>query len=311
MSNYKVLWFDDEHETLEMIKEEALLNDIELIGFKNASDGIKELKENYKKYDSVLLDGLFFKTSEHTGDNVSGEAFGEVAKVLGNLKTQGTIIPWFIYSGQKSFVKEKNELVNVLADKAYANGKIFDKNKDEDFIELCKEIKLATDQQPYTRARIEFQESFYPFKLGIIDKKYEYLLLEIFASHFEEDYRKKNINVQRDLLEAIWQSLNFNIPCIPESFFDVRIKNKPNHEWCALFFENRVVRNNIGEYKIENFVPKVIGSGFRCLKESVNDLSHLGDEEVVKTPFITNMYLLITILNWLPGYIKSNYPNYI
>ena len=130
MSKYKVLWFDDEHETLEEDKEIALLKGIKLIGFKNAIDGIKELKNNYQYYDAVLVDGLFYKTSEHTGDNVSGEAFGEVAKVLGSLKDRGIIMPWFIYSGQKSFVKEKNELVNVLGDKAYANGKIFDKNKE-------------------------------------------------------------------------------------------------------------------------------------------------------------------------------------
>ena len=158
---------------------------------------------------------------------------------------------------------------------------------------------------------MEYKESFYPFELGIIDRKHEHLLLNILVNHFDKDYSKKNINVQRDLLEAIWQSLHFNIPCIPESFFDFRINNKPNHEWCTLFFENRLVRNNFGEHRIEKHVPKIIGSAFRGLKESVNALAHLGDEEFVKFPYLSNMYLLINILVWLPDYVKSNYPNYI
>lgn len=159
--------------------------------------------------------------------------------------------------------------------------------------------------------RQEYPEAFKPFEIGILESKHEHLLLDVLVSIAEGDFRKKNINVQRDLLEAIWKSLHFTIPCIPESFFDERLKNKPNHEWCALFFENKSVRNPGGEYRIKHHISKRIGSAFRGLRESVNELSHLHDEELVKLPLTTNMHLLITILVWLPKFVKKNYPNYI
>lgn len=308
---YKVLWFDDEHETLEDIKDDCIVQDINLVGYENADEGLQALSANPKQYDAVILDGLFFKSSENSGDDVSEEAFGKVAMTLVTLKAQGVILPWFIYSGQKSFVKDNNTLVNVFKDEAFANGKVFDKNNDKDLSELCDKIKEAANQQPYTKARQEYQEAFKAFNFGILERKHEHLLLDILVSNIEGDFRKKNINVQRDLLEAIWKSLHFTIPCIPEGFFDNKKNNKPNHEWCTLFFENRAVRTNDGEHKINHSVSKGIGSTFRGLKESVNELSHLGDDEIVKLPFITNTHLLITILVWLPEFVTENYPNYI
>jgi len=308
---YKVLWFDDEHETLEDIKEDCLVKDVKLLGFINADDGLEVLLDNPKQFDAVLLDGLFLKSSEQSGDDVSEEAFGKVAKALVTLKAQGIILPWFIYSGQKSFVKDNNTLVNVFKDESFASGKVFDKNNDKDLNELCDKIKEAASQQPFTKARQEYPEAFKPFEIGILESKHEHLLLDILISNYEGDFRKKNVNVQRDLLEAIWKSLHFNVPCIPGSFFDNRLNNKPNHEWCTLFFENRPVRTNDGEHRINNNVSRGIGSAFRGLKESVNELSHLSDDEIVKLPFITNTHLLITILVWLPEYVNQNYPNYI
>lgn len=308
---YKVLWFDDEHETLEDIKDDCIVEDVNLFGFANADEGLDVLLDNPKHYDAVLLDGLFLKSPENAGGDVSEEAFGKVAKALLTLKAQGVILPWFIYSGQKSFVKDNNTLVNVFKDEAFANGKVFDKNDDNDLKELCNKIKEAADQQPITRARQEFSEAFESFEIGILERKHEHLLLDILVSYNEGDFRKKNVNVQRDLLEAIWKSLHFTVPCIPESFFDERLNNKPNQEWCTQFFENRAVRNNNGEHRINYKVSKGIGSAIRGLKESVNELSHLNDNEIVKLPFTTNTHLLINILVWLPKYVKENYPNYI
>jgi hypothetical protein len=176
---YKVLWFDDEHKTLELIKEEAVIADIQLVGFADASNGLKELQESYKEYHAVLLDGLFFKNDSETGDVQSGEAFGEVARVLSNFKSRGIIIPWFIYSGQKSFVKDRNVLVDVFSDGAFAKGKIFDKNNDDDFIELCSEIKIEADKLPITVAKNSYPDIFEIFELGYLPDAVEENILDL------------------------------------------------------------------------------------------------------------------------------------
>ena len=42
MKRYRVLWFDDKFRELEIIKEGALLENILLVGYDNADDGIKQ-----------------------------------------------------------------------------------------------------------------------------------------------------------------------------------------------------------------------------------------------------------------------------
>lgn len=206
MRKYKVIWFDDQHEEFQPIKDEALLEDVQLIGYSNAKEGIPELKQNYNEYDAVILDGLFFKTEEQSGTDVDQTAFGEVAKILSELKAQNKILPWFIFSGQKSFVKDKNDLVEVLKDTSFANGKVFDKNKDEDFIELLNEIKKASDGNPERIIKASNPEIFSIFDEGILADDVESQLLSIFKKPFYAD---------RAELKAILT----NIRSIQESIF--------------------------------------------------------------------------------------------
>jgi hypothetical protein len=307
MRKYKVLWFDDEHEGFQPIKDEALIADVQLIGYSNAQEGIPELMKNHKDYDAVILDGLFFKNEEQSGTDIDQSAFGEVAKVLSDLKAQNKILPWFIYSGQKSFVKDKNVLVDVLKDESFANGKVFDKNKDEDFTELLNEIKKAADVNHIRIVKANYPDAFTPFDIGLINKNHEHLLIDIINSYQKQDYRKKNITVQRDLLEAIFKSLNNPIPCLHESFFDPRKNNKPNLEWCTRFIEGR----DTNGHKLNKEVPLKIKAAFRIVVETTNEYSHLSDEIELKTPFIANTFLLLGILEWLPNFAKKHYANYI
>ncbi len=307
MTKYKVIWFDDEHEKFQAIKDQAILEDIQLIGYSNSKEGIPELKKNYKDYDAVILDGLFFKVHDQKGTDIDQTAFGEVAKVLNELRAKGIIMPWFIYSGQPSFVKDKNDLLEVLKDKTFANGKVFDKNIDEDFVELLKEIKVASDLNPIRKIKVENPEAFLPFNLNIIDKSYESILIEIINALQNQDYAKKNLNVQRDLLEAIYKTLNNPIPCIHNSFFDSTKNNKPNLEWCTRFLEDREIKG----HKLNKAVPQSIKSAFRKLKESTSEYSHLSEEAILKLPFLSNTFLLMEILEWLPDFVQTNYKNYI
>lgn len=183
MRMYKVIWFDDEHEKLQTIKDEALLNDVQFVGFSNSKEGIPELRANYMEYDAVILDGLFFKTKEHKGTDIDNSAFGEVAKLLGELKAQNKIIPWFIYSGQPSFVKNKNSFVELFKDETFAKGKVFDKSKDQDFIELIQEIKREADKNPERIIKMKNAEVFSIFEEGILGFDVENQLMSLFKKH--------------------------------------------------------------------------------------------------------------------------------
>lgn len=178
---YKILWLDDEHETLEDIKENCLLADIKLIGISNAKDGIKAINEDHSNLDGILLDGMFFNTPDQSGDP-NDSAFGEVAITLSNLKSQGIILPWFVYSGQKNFVKERSSLIEFLTTQAYANGKVFDKNNDEDFVELCAEIIKSANSQAFTKARHNNPVLMSIFQLGYLPEVVENNVLDLLVT---------------------------------------------------------------------------------------------------------------------------------
>ena len=206
MRIYKVIWFDDEHQKFQSIKDEALLEDVRLIGYSNAQEGIPELRDNYNDYDAVILDGLFFKNEEQTGTDIDQSAFGEVAKVLSDLKAQNKILPWFIFSGQSSFVKDKNVLVDVLKDASFANGKVFDKSIDQDFTDLLNEIKKTADSNPERIIKVNNPEIFSLFEEGVLSDEVEGQLISIF---------KKTCYDNRAELKAILT----NIRSIQESIF--------------------------------------------------------------------------------------------
>jgi hypothetical protein len=240
MRTYKVIWFDDEHEKFQAIKDQAILEDIQLIGYSNSKEGTPELRYNYKDYDAVILDGLFFREEGQKGTDIDQTAFGEVAKVLTELKAKGIVLPWFIYSGQPSFVKDKNDLLEVLKDKTFANGKVFDKSKEQDFKELLTEIKKAADSNPERIIKLNNPEIFSIFAEGILTDEVESQLLSLFKKPFYND---------RAELKAILS----NIRSIQESIF-IKLENigvLPNMDKPAKkirHLSGNITRNGAGDF---------------------------------------------------------------
>jgi hypothetical protein len=171
---YRVIWFDDEHETRTSIREQAHLNGITLYGYNNAQDGIKELQSNIKFYDAAILDGLFYLNPNEMGMPTSDDAVGEVAKEL--LKLENVkILPRFILSGQESFTKEKNKVAEVLM-----RGQVFDKLGGKEHLEeLWNKIKEESDKLPETQARHNNPEIFEIFDLGYLPHEMEDNVLEL------------------------------------------------------------------------------------------------------------------------------------
>ena len=74
MNKYKVIWFDDEYKTLNIIREKAFVNGIELIGFDNSKEGIDELEKRIENYDAAISDGLFFKNLNLSNANPTSKS---------------------------------------------------------------------------------------------------------------------------------------------------------------------------------------------------------------------------------------------
>ncbi|MFV8226231.1 hypothetical protein [Christiangramia aquimixticola] len=174
---YTVLWFDDEHETFETLINRALREGIKLKGVSNSVEGLELLRANPDHYDAIILDGLFFSSSEDSLDNVSEDAFGNVAKFL-NENKRDYLIPWFIYSGQPSFVKDNNTLVNVFGE-SFGSKVVYDKNEPSDTVQLWEDIKSAANNIERTKIRKDYPDAFEIFKNNFLDYESEKTLLDL------------------------------------------------------------------------------------------------------------------------------------
>ncbi|EAQ50528.1 hypothetical protein [Leeuwenhoekiella blandensis] len=291
---YNVLWIDDEHESMKALHKTAVDFDIKLFPYKSMNGGCSEFENNTSKYDAVLFDAKFF---ENETDQPGSEDTKWVHQAKDRIRDQDRSIAFIVLTGQAETYNSR-EFKNAFP-------YVFNKGVEEDEDNLFNLLVEACENREITQLKHSYFEAFESFNLGIVSSKYESLLIDITQAYVNNDFRKVNINVQRDLLEGIYVSLNKEIPCIPDALFND--KGLPIQEHCTKYMEDR----NIDGHKLNKEVPQVIKSAFRKLKESTNEYSHLSDETIVKIPFLANTFLFMEILEWLPEFAQTHYNNYI
>ncbi|MFZ3563237.1 hypothetical protein [Tenacibaculum finnmarkense] len=308
---YNVLWIDDEYKTRgTSFITLAEQDDIIIEAVESHEEGMVKLKEKDGFYDAVILDAKVKLNKADTTTNLKGLSASRDFLIAYN---KDKILPYFIYTGQPDYQK------NDVFEDSY--GKYYIKGTDNE--QLLEDIKKEADNRPQTIVKKEFPEAFICFE-KIIDKKHEHLLFDILINYIKGDYRKKNINVQRELLEEILKSLNNPIPYLKDVLFNDKYKN-PILEHCIKYIEGEegeevlVDKKNKIKIKADKTIDKTIQSSFRILKESTSEFSHAGDgkviilneNEIVKYEFLNNTFLLLKILVWLPEFTEKHYKNWI
>lgn len=294
---YNVLWIDDEYKTQEDFISFAEQLKIDITPFESHEEGMVSLEN--KSYHAVILDAKVKKAKEDTKTGVAGLAASRDRLIEIN---KDKYLPFFIFTGQPDYMEDEMFVQSY--------GKFYIKGDDNE--QLIKDITSACENHPEIQARKLFPETFLAFDKGILKESNKKLLIDIITNIENKNYSKKNLTTQRDLLEAIFKSLNSPIPCLPDIFFDQVKGNKPNLEFCVLFLEDRATKDKTGTYhKLNKDINKSIRAAIRKVKESTNEFSHLKEEDIVKYPFLSNSFLLFEILTWLPDFVDSNYPNYI
>ncbi len=295
---YNIIWLDDEHEELGGFKMQASQNDILLQGYKSLESWISEIERNYNNYDGILLDAKFF---EKETDRSGTEDVSNLIRAKELLLQIPVRFEVFILTGQSELIADRT--FNSFFPKFYRKG------IPEDIINLFKDIKFSADQLFNTQLRHNYPEAFRPFSERIIDECYLYNVIEMLKCLEIEDYKKKNLNVIRDVLESVFHTLIKKYNSIPDSF--LLRNNQPNLEWCTRYLEGKEttdgsrITHNIRQYNLS--VPEEIAVSIRYVKESSSAYSHLSDDEFVKNAFISTSYAMISILAWLPGFIEENY----
>jgi hypothetical protein len=287
----KILLVDDKKDYCESLSGVARNSNIKIEYKLDWETGFEVLK-NDQTIEFVILDGKgkIEADQETEKDNFVVRAMKDIDTYSAQI---GKHIPYCVNTGFMERFEALEDNVNIFEKS--------DKERDKMF----QHIKEEVTKSEYRTARMDFEEAFEAFDIGIVSKALENVLVAIINAYQNKDYRKINLNAQRDFLEGLFISLNREIPCIPTALF--KGNGLPNHESCTRFMEDR----DANGHKLNKGVPQEIKSAFRKLKESTNGYSHLSDEDIVKTPFRANIHLIMEIMEWLPKFAETNYKNHI
>lgn len=311
MKKYKVLWFDDKFEEYENDKDHAFQQGIELVGFGNAKEGLEELKANYNLYDAVIVDGLFYNNAEQGGDPAA-TAFGEVAKYLGWLKNQEIILPWFIYSGQTSFIKDKSDLIEVLKDKDFADGKVFDKNNINDFALLCNYLVTAANSIGDTIIRNQYRDVFEVCTsnyIGEIAGRDLFLGLK----NIDKIDVDQNFNIVRKIVEDLFMAFN-KFQLLPSDFVNPNVALNPSSIFLSGREQNERSDSKFKKFILnqENHLPIIISNNLRNILSITQAGSHRSDIDIhvesLKTPYLFKsvLYQLFDVLIWFKNFVDDS-----
>ena len=302
---YKVLWFDDEFDSLDLIKENGKLNGIQLYGFDNAKEGIDELSQRIEEYDAVIVDGKFYEKPGQTGDALGDQALFNVGITLESLQNRRKI-PWFILSGQISFTKEKNRYAD-----GFKNNKVYDKTIESDILELWKDIKFEADQQVETQIRHKYQRVFDVCTEKYIGEEAARKLInaiKIVESDTETSDTEDFFNSVRKVIEKLFIGFN-KIGVLPDEILN-------NSGW--LNNSSKFLCNTHQSYKLnQEILHPAVSFNLRHIMQIIQDASHNEgvltlriDEHVrnLSTPYLYKSIVLqlLDIILWFKSFSDDN-----
>ncbi|OYU56725.1 MAG: hypothetical protein CFE25_05725 [Chitinophagaceae bacterium BSSC1] len=305
MSKLKVIWFDDAHETLEIIKEKAFLNDIELVGFGNAKDGIEELEKNIRLYDAAILDGIFYLDKNDLGTTSSNKPFFNVATTLLKME-QIKKMPWFILSGQASFTIDKNSLASSFKD-----NKVYDKNDPILIDQLWLDIKADSAIQEDTQIRYKYKKVFEICSENYLGNIVDLKLLGLVKLNESKEAIDviKALNEIRGIIEILFGKLK-DLALIPNEIFS-------KNGWINQ--SNRFLGDNHQEYKWHsNPIHPTISFLIQSILQVSQDASHELPEKLTlkvkqfialnNTPYLFRSTLnqLFDVLVWVKIFIDEH-----
>lgn len=319
MKTYKILWIDDQCETLDNFQLKAERNGILLEGFESFEEGFSYLEKHLSEFSGVLLDARFFAgRDEEPGDETLAGLSLAVSR-LDQLHSREKL-PWFILTGQADL--ERNSFFSETYGKYYVK---FNEVSEQ---ALFVAIKEAADKLIHTRIRHRYADAFSTFTPQLLGEEADIYLLQI-LEYLDEPAGKPEadsyFNQLRKLVEAFLYGLHRH-QLLPDQ---CQVTGKFNLTYSRLFLTGEEVRphNGTPSFKARQvLLPAVLADTLHRLIELTNNGSHFQHDtqitpgqrqaaEVkltqlrrrVKTPYLlaSLTYQLLDLLVWLKALIDS------
>lgn len=295
----KIVWFDDEYQTLEGIILQFDLAGVAFEGFDNAEQGIAYLKSAYDSIDAVVIDGNFFVKKDDVDINTKGKAISKVLDSLENIKHKKDI-PYYVLSGKLNF---RNREVDILDNKDIK--KVYDKLKTNDIIDLCNHIledaSLNKERQLVNRHSSVFESIQDVHELSKHQQTIINLLVQLGDGKIE-------FTAIRKVLESLFISLS-RIGVIPEKFAE----EKGWINGTSVFLSRRHNGYNFHQEIIHPFISRslynlllIVQDGSHCEGKLELKVDHYVQINGSKYFYQSVLYSFLDILIYFCEYIKTN-----
>tara|TARA_B110000240_G_scaffold174806_1_gene201530 strand:- start:1571 stop:2737 length:1167 start_codon:yes stop_codon:yes gene_type:complete len=300
-----VLWLDDEYNDPEMeqFAIEAANEGFYLEGYRSGEKGFSVLEKNLRRFDLILLDGLFYEKEEQEKGTEDEKGIGYAIEKIQSLKHKKKF-PWFVLSGKDKFTKEDNSLLKAFKAKCY------DKTNPKDVVKLYEDMMEAAKSQTDFQNKVKYEkllEICLDDLLGAdnYSRLFELIKLIESNSNIKGEYMLTAI---RQIIEGLFETLG-KFQILPNEM--IGTKGWINRS--SLFLAGK---HNDYDYKDE-IVPSLISFNIYKLLEISQDGTHaysgldLNVDRYIKNSqsdyFIrSNIYLLFDILLWFKEHIKNN-----
>jgi hypothetical protein len=291
MTEYRVLWVDDEHEE-KGGGFKALADDYNI-----TIDAVKSLDEfkvkliaGYENYDGIITDARFFKTNNQTTGTENEEAIYELNIFI--LESIPKKFKLFVYTGQPDLVMN-NQFNLVFRD-------VYEKSKDEE--RLLSDLKIAADKLPEMQIKKKYSRVFEIFNDHYLPKSSIKDLLKFLDDEIKHD--KSSIKMARDFIEDLFKSFAKH-DIIPSFFIDKGVKCSAISRFISGKEENN--------YKLDesSLPPKIITDMIEYLVKTTNPACHRShiDDHInnVATDYLFDSvkYALLDVIIWFKLYIDK------
>jgi len=321
MSNYQVLWIDDQYKDLEAFSKLASLNGITFIPFQSTEEGIAYLSANMSTVNAVLLDAMAYQKAGQQEGTESRKALYEAWEQVTALSSaHQKPLPRFILTGQASLLQDTS------FQEQYEG--FFRKGSSDETKLLFAAIKQAIDNLPDVRLRYRFAPAF-ACADQLLGSNASQLLLKVLKEiesptvNHDDD---SSFNTLRQLVEAFLLAAHRQ-----QLLADQCLKgSEVNLTAASIFFSGQPMNPPHGGDSVQlskPSMPKILADSLRMLIELTSNGSHYQQDQkitqnereaakqqlqvlrqTVKTPYllVALTYQLLDLLVWLKAVVDND-----
>ena len=291
MTEYRVLWVDDEYE------EKgggfiALADDfnIKIDAVKSLDEFKVKLNAGYEEYDGIITDARFFKTATQVTGTENEDAIYELNEFI--LESIPKKFKLFVYTGQPDLFG------GAQFNKMFKD--VYEKSKDEE--RLFLDLKIAADKLPEMQIKKKYSRVFEIFNDHYLPKSSIKDLLKFLDDELDHD--KSSIKMARDFIEDLFRSFAKH-EIIPSYFVDRSVKSNA--------IARLISGSSEDNYKLDesSLPPKIITDLISYLVRTTNPACHRAhiDDHInnVATDYLFNSvkYALLDVIIWFKLYIDN------